>query len=191
MSVWYEFVDPSTPLLQGDILFRCPVFFPDPKIDYSKLNDPASVKFVVEYYDVIVMSQSCEIQKAMLQQKFNLQIVLCLLSEITEVPIGKLSNLRDDKISSLQLLNKHEPTKKGEYKVEHKVIDYNAIYTVPLGVLNNWKNNADRKRPHLLPPFTELLSQRFALNFMKVGYPDNLKPNIEELEAYHPPKKVK
>jgi hypothetical protein len=44
MGEWYTVVDSDYPLQQGDVLYNCPVFFPDPSIDYTNLSDPCYFK---------------------------------------------------------------------------------------------------------------------------------------------------
>jgi len=52
---WYEVVSGKEPLLQGDFIKSCPVLVPPSKIDIGKVNVD-----VIEY-DVIIMSQSCDL----------------------------------------------------------------------------------------------------------------------------------
>lgn len=174
MSSWFDFVDPSCPLSQGDILYACPVFFPDPKEDYTKLEDPATVDFVFAFKDVIVMTQSCDIQQG--QPDFH--ILLCPLNTIDQVPLKNMGNLVADKIGRMQLLNKHDSE---HGYVDYNIVDFTKMYTVPLGVINNWKNSKEIKRPRLLSPYNELMSQRFGMKIMRIGIEDTLKIDISDL----------
>lgn len=65
-SSWYITLDPTEPLSQGELINNCPVIIPPKKLDQEKymLN--------VKQYDVIIVSQSCDIE----QEKID-YILLC------------------------------------------------------------------------------------------------------------------
>ncbi|PAK51403.1 hypothetical protein [Paenibacillus sp. 7541] len=177
MSGWFDFVPPGSMLQQGDILYECPVFFPNPDIDYRTLSDPASVEFKLEYTDVIVMTQSCDIQ----QGSPELSILLCPIVGIEQIKKeGHLGNLVNDKIGYLHLLNKHES---GNNLIDYKIVDFRHVFTIPLGVLNNWKISKGTEIPRLRAPYAELMAQRFAIKLMRIGTDDNLKVDLSELKA--------
>jgi hypothetical protein len=177
MSGWFEFVSPESNLNQGDILYECPVFFPDPEINYMELADPAEVKFELALQDVIVMTQSCDIQ----QGKPEMSILLCPIVSIDAVnKENNLGNLVADKIGSMHLLNKHEDK---DGKIDYKIVDFSSLYTLPLGVLHNWKKARNENIPRLLSPYSEHMSQRFGMKLMRVGTDDELKVNLADLKA--------
>ncbi|WIV18977.1 hypothetical protein QPK24_22090 [Paenibacillus polygoni] len=179
MSNWFEFVAPDSTLQQGDILYECPVFFPDPKIDYTQLADPAQVDFKLEYKDVIVMSQSCDIQQG---QPF-MGVMLCPIANLSSVPKeGHLGNLLNDRIGYMHLLNKQIETENSP-NLDYMIIDFSNVYTVPLATLSNWKLNKGQKIPRLLSPYTEAMSQRFGVKMMRVGTDDTTKVVMPELSA--------
>ena len=66
---WYEIVDNNEPILQGDFFLSCPVFVP--ATDDTSIKEDATVPVEVIQYDVIVMSQSCDL----LQKKIELVLV--------------------------------------------------------------------------------------------------------------------
>ncbi|GIP58680.1 hypothetical protein [Paenibacillus woosongensis] len=177
MNGWFQFVSPESNLQQGDILFQCPVFFPNPEIDYAQLSNPAEVSFELKLKDVIVMTQSCDIQ----QGKPLMSVLLCPIAGLEQVAKdGQLANLVSDRINNMHLLNKHD-SKEGS--IDYKIIDFSQVYTVPLGVLKNWKSAKTERIPRLLSPYTEHMSQRFGIKMMRVGTDDNLKVNLDELRA--------
>ncbi|MEO2261161.1 hypothetical protein ABGV43_30085 [Paenibacillus amylolyticus] len=179
MGKWYDFVAPHSDLQQGDILFECPVFFPDPKVDYSKLEDPAKLKFEMEFKDVIVMSQSCDIQ----QGAPSMGVMLCPVTSLITVPkVDNLRNLCSDKIGSLHLLNKQDSTDEDPY-VDYYIVDFKSVYTIPLATLKNWKGYKSGKIPRLTSPYAEAMSQRFGFKLMRIGTDDTAKPNIEQLKS--------
>lgn len=177
MSSWYKTVNSTDPLMQGDILYKCPVFFPDPKINYSELSDPSEVEMQLAEVDVIVMTQSCDLQ----QCHPNKNIVLCPLADITSIKSSSLQNLKDDKMNKLHLLNKNSEA--GEQPQEYMVVDFSTVFTLPFGVINNWKSTQNSTRPQLIPPYIEHMSQRFGMTFMRVGTDDLNKVDLKDLQA--------
>ena len=84
---WYITLDSNDPLSQGELIRDCPVIIPPKKLDQKKymLN--------VKQYDVIIVSQSCDIE----QEKID-YILLCpyytlnkleQISSLFKNPIGK------------------------------------------------------------------------------------------------------
>lgn len=177
MNSWYETVNYDEPLMQGDILFRCPVLFPDKEANYAELSDPAEIEIELAEVDVIVMTQSCDLQSC----ESKKPVILCPLSNLTPIKANSLDNLRKDKITNLHLLNTN--THSTDLPNEYLVIDFSTVYTLPFGLINNWKNNIQGKRPRLIPPYLEHMSQRFAMTFMRVGTDDDSKITLESLKA--------
>jgi len=62
---WYEIVNGSSPLLQGDFVDSCPVVVPPTAIESERVSAE-----VIEY-DVVTMSQSCDL----VQKKLDLVLV--------------------------------------------------------------------------------------------------------------------
>lgn len=77
---WYEIVDDKEPVLQGDFLLSCPVFIPTTESLFNEDESPAGN---IDEYDVIVMSQSCDLAF----KKLNL-VLVC--------PIWSLSDLEKE-----------------------------------------------------------------------------------------------
>jgi hypothetical protein len=74
---WYEVVDNNEPVLQGDLLLSCHVPVP---VQGSVLKEGDTPSFEIIEYDVIIMSQSCDL----VSRKLDL-VLVC--------PIWKLSDL--------------------------------------------------------------------------------------------------
>ncbi len=55
---WYEIAQ-GDDLVQGDILFRCPVFVVTSELKWPLTSDPA-VRIAAEVFDLVIMSQSCD-----------------------------------------------------------------------------------------------------------------------------------
>ena len=161
---WYKTVSNKTPLEQGDFINNCSVVHPKT----SKLN--RKLKADVIQYDVVVMTQSCDL----LAGKVDL-VLVC--------PIWPLSE--QEKIDpNLQSNNGKERLKRGYYvanlmlnkcdlkgfEFEYMIVDFKSVYSVPISYITDLaEKQGDRVR--LLPPYREGLSQAFAKFFMRVGYP--------------------
>jgi len=166
---WYEVVDADEPLLQGDFIKSCPVVIPPPQITSGKVDVD-----VIEY-DVVVMSQSCDL----IQRKLDLVLVCPIwpLSEFEErsgffkSKKGKEA-LRRGNVPGYHLLNKCEID---GFETDYLVVDFRSVYSVPFDFIMELVEKRG-KRLRLLPPYREHLSQAFARFFMRVGLPVDIPP---------------
>ena len=165
---WYKIVDNSEPILQGDFIPSCPIVVPPKDIETKIMSAE-----VIEY-DVIIMSQSCDL----IQHKIDLVLVCSVwpLEELAkESPFfnsirGKES-LRKGNVTGYHLLNKCELD---NFKSDFLVVDFRSVYSIPFGLLKDLcKKRGMRLR--LLPPYREHLSQAFARFFMRVGLPIDIE----------------
>ena len=165
---WYEVVDNSEPILQGDFYSSCPVFIPS--AEGNSISEEATVPIEVMQYDVIVMSQSCDL----LQKKIDL-VLVCPVWNLNEFELkndfikskkGK-ETLRQGNIPGYHLLNKCEFD---DFEREYTVVDFRETYSLPFSLLKDIAKN-QQKRLRLLPPYREHLSQAYARFFMRVGLP--------------------
>lgn len=166
---WYETVDGDEDLLQGDFVQECPIVIPDPSVP---LEPSREVPMRILNYNVVVMSQSCDI----VQRKIDL-ILVCPIW-----PLGEFANrsengffkstkgkeeLRKGNVPGYHLLNKCELD---GYKTDLMVVDFRSVYSVALDLILELARRRGR-RLRLLPPYREHLSQAFARFFMRVGLP--------------------
>jgi hypothetical protein len=169
---WFEVVDGSDDLLQGDFIKNCPIVVPP-----SEMSDESDevIEAHVHEYNVIVMSQSCDLAQGRL--KLVLVCPIWPLSEFEKTSPyyrsrkGKES-LRRGNLPGYHLLNKCEIDGS---KTDHLVVDFRNVYGVPFDFLMNLVKKRDR-RVRLLPPYREHLSQSFARFFMRVGLPVDIPP---------------
>ncbi|HOP60577.1 MAG TPA: hypothetical protein PKZ60_04105 [Candidatus Saccharicenans sp.] len=166
---WYEIVE-GRELYQGDILTSCPLILPPLAIE-----DGTKVDVDVIEYDVIVMSQSCDL----IQNKLELVLVcpIWALSKFEDKnPAYKnpkmKESLRKGMLSGFHLLNKCELD---GFKKEYLVVDFRSVFSVSFGFLSTLAEQRG-KRLRLLPPYREHLSQAFARFFMRVGLPVDIPP---------------
>ncbi len=164
---WYELVEGGE-LFQGDIITSCPLIIP-----------PSTIKVGIEVdvieYDVIVMSQSCDL----VQKKLEL-VLVCPIWSLSEFEAKNPSykspkmkeSLRRGYLPGYHLLNKCEID---GFETEYLVVDFRSVYSVPFDFLVELAQKRD-KRLRLLPPYREHLSQAFARFFMRVGLPVDIPP---------------
>lgn len=166
---WYTIVDGKETLLQGDFISSCPVVIPPLAIEPGKV--PADV---IEY-DVVVMSQSCDL----VQDKIDL-VLVCPVWRLTEFgeknpyyrgKEGKEA-LRRGYLPGYHLLNKCEIS---GFETELLVVDFRSVYSVPFDFILELARKRG-KRLRILPPYREHLSQAFARFFMRVGLPVDIPP---------------
>lgn len=166
---WYEMVEGSEQLLQGDFVNSCPVVVPPTTIESKKVSAE-----IIEY-DVVIMSQSCDL----VQRKLDLVLVcpiwsLCEFekrSDFFKSRKGKEA-LRQGNVPGYYLLNKCEIE---GFQMDLLAVDFRSVYSVPFDFLTDLaKRKGERLR--LLPPYREHLSQAFARFFMRVGLPVDIPP---------------
>jgi len=161
---WYAIVNSADDLLQGDFVFSCPVIIPPRSIE-----TPTVSVDVIEY-DVVILSQSCDL----IQRKIDL-VLVCPIWSLNEFEnrsdFFKSKNgkeaLRQGNVPGYHLLNKCEIE---EYKTDFLIVDFRSVYSVPFDfILELVKKRNSRLR--LLSPYREHLAQAFARFFMRVGLP--------------------
>lgn len=168
---WYEVVDGDEPLLQGDFLRNCPVIIPP-----ETYEGDSDVTTEIQEYNVIVMSQSCDLMKG------DIDLVLvCPFWPLTQFQNecsdgfyksakGKEA-IRRGYAPGYHLLNKCAIE---EFEEEYLVVDFRSVYSVPYSFVKELSKKRG-KRLRLLPPYREHLSQAFARFFMRVGLPVDIK----------------
>jgi len=158
---WYEVVGSTEPIHQGDFFCSCPVLVPLSDLDVGVVSAE------VFQYDIVVMSQSCDLVNG----KVDLVLVcpVWTLSEMEKEASfleskGAKEKLRQGHVVAYHLLNRcgiegHER--------DFQVVGFRNVYGVPFDTLDRMKG----ERLRLLPPYKEHLSQAFARFFMRVGLP--------------------
>lgn len=183
-SNWYTVVDSETLITQGDMIFSCPV------LDWGGEFDPAEdtngqlqqMADGIEA-DVIVLTQACDlannkVDNVILCQHFSIQEYRQAWKEMRGEKYSKkewegyCGKICDGIQPNLFMLNSAE-LETG--KLDFRIVDFHRIYTVPVVFLNTYLKVKNIKRPSLLAPYREHLSQSFARFFMRVGLPQNIK----------------
>jgi len=78
------------------------------------------------------------------------------------------NDICDGFVWNLTMLNAR---RSDELSIEHRVVDFHYVYTVPRNFLESLLEQRGQTRLRLLPPYREHLSQAFARFFMRVGLP--------------------
>lgn len=172
---WFDIVDENEPILQGDFFNSCPVVTPPSEIK----SDVKSIETDVLEYDVIILSQSCDL----IYEKVDL-VLVCPTWTLKEIEkkynFFKSSNgkekLRQGNVPGYHLLNKS--ILKG-FERDFVIVDFHNVYGVPFDYLNKLAKTTG-KRLRLLPPYREHLSQSFARFFMRVGLPMDIPSFIKK-----------
>jgi hypothetical protein len=165
---WYEVVSEEDELMQGDFIKDCPVVIPP-----SEISDDIKVRII--NYDVVIMSQSCDL----VQRKLDLVLVCPVWflnefekkSDFFKSKKGKEA-LRQGNVPGYHLLNKCEID---GFQTDYLVVDFRNVYSVPFDFIVGLAKGRG-KRLRLLPPYREHLSQAFARFFMRVGLPVDIPP---------------
>lgn len=174
---WYQDIEDSNDLQQGDFIPQCPIMVPPLTI---KEEDVLDVE--IQLIDSIVLSQSCDLVNN------NIEIVLVcpyftLKTFIDSLPSYQINtkkavartidNLRKGFLPGYHLLNKDRALFN-----DYLVVDFRNVYGIQIAALREICNSM-KKRTRLLPPYREHLSQSFARYFMRVGLPQDI-----EIEGY-------
>ncbi|MCL4506467.1 MAG: hypothetical protein M1434_06990 [Chloroflexi bacterium] len=168
---WYAVVT-GCPLEQGDIFLNCPILKPVFAPSSANVSDALDARLV--FYDVIVMTQSCNLAH---DGKVD-DVVLC--------PHWS----RDDAINMDSALGKKgalESIRKGNRPRYHllaqsdesglssdiRIVDFGLVFSLPKAFLGQFAEETG-SRLRLCPPYREQLSQGFARYFMRVGLPQDI-----------------
>ena len=160
---WYEVADDDK-IMQGDFIPECPIIIPPSEISEQKEFDA-----IIRNYNVIIMSQSCDIEN----DKIDL-VLLCPVWPLEEMEKNDFiksskgkEELRRGNFTGYHLLNKCELE---NFIAGYTVVDFRNIYSISLDFIKYF-NKTKGQRLRLLPPYREHLSQAFARFFMRVGLP--------------------
>lgn len=172
---WYEVVSGDV-IEQGDILRGCPVFSPpeDLSLKVPEGEEPTVVQFDWSERDVIVLSQSCDIEKG--REKVP-EVLLCAIWPCGEVRghLATRKGMEDARRGNLPGYHMLGSCDAQGFESDVVVVDFRRVHTLPLGYFRNLALSAG-SRIRLLPPYREHLAQAFARFFMRVGLPIGIPP---------------
>jgi len=179
---WYKMVT-GEQLEQGDIFYNYPIFLPKvtpETIRAIQNNETPETPVDVNLVDVIVLSQSCDLENDNVDTVILCPIWLLADYEAQQVRTQKWKNtkerakrkedIRQGNSPALHMLAYDETL-----DVPLRVVEFKRIYTTPKDILMSFAKTCNR-RLRLLPPYREHLSQAFARYFMRVGLPQDITP---------------
>jgi hypothetical protein len=170
---WFGVVDDDG-IQQGDIFEKCPVFLPPDALEVIAEGKPANADFTWEEHDLIVMSQSCDLENG--REKVD-EIVFCAVwkqSELADQKLAKAETLEEARTGRLPNVHLLAASTYAGSEREVRVVDFRRVYSLPVRYIRNRATLSKRLR--LLPPYREHLSQSFARFFMRVGLPIDIPP---------------
>jgi hypothetical protein len=172
---WYEVISAPS-LLQGDIVFGCPVpFFAG---TWTFPLDPKDVAYQMMPMDLVVLTQSCDLENNKIDHVLVARVIAWHTTVLHETQDGNPAiksrdfrrKLIDGAIPGLSLLHKHE----GTPMLEWSVVNFHRLYTLPKSFLEQYAKSVG-PRLRLRSPYREHLAQAFARYFMRVGLPHDAK----------------
>lgn len=174
---WYSLAE-GDKLQQGDILRNCPVFSPDvtsETIKQIRLGCSPDTPVNVDIVDVIVLSQSCDLENDKIES-----VILCPVWNLCDFEEVLGANAKERAKRKEDIRRGREPAfhmlaADSNVSTPLSVVEFKRIYTTPKSMLRAFANTGGQ-RPRLLPPYREHLSQAFARYFMRVGLPNDIRP---------------
>jgi hypothetical protein len=182
---WYEVIQPTESLTQGDIILRCPLLTWDTQgLTSIAADDTAALAGLARAFraDVVVMTQACDLENGKVTN-----VVLC-----PHLPLSAYRVLWEDKMRQVG----QNPTEKSWKRLcddvangyvwnqamlnrsdsdgaasETRLVDFHEVFTLPRSFLEAILLARKEPRLRLRPPYREHLSQAFARFFMRVGLP--------------------
>ncbi len=197
---WYAVVEARVPLTEGDFILDCPLStWADESVSNRldvrpaetsridpKLEDLLKDRLEIIAADVIVMTQACD-----LEHRKVTDVVVCphfALSTFRE-SIWKPNQEKRKQKTNSEVWQKHFKAMADGllwnlcilnscvmegHGLEHRVVDFHRIYTVPRDFLERLLSKRAIPRLRLCPPYREHLSQAIARFFLRVGLPQEL-----------------
>jgi hypothetical protein len=168
---WYGIVRGDS-LQQGDFFFSLESYVPHYHLD---IRGGESVPGDIKLYDVVILSQSCD-----LVNRKNLPL------SVIVVPVYSLDEAAEH-LPSLKDRAVLEETRQGKRPGHHmlaecdlayfpfalKIAFFHQIFTVPFDYIKAVAGSP-QPRLRLLPPYREHLAQAFARFVMRVGLPQDI-----------------
>ncbi len=159
---WYSIVNSPT-IEQEDLLLDIEI----PVVRHAAGDTPP---VEMETYDVIIMTQSCDIPKASIRH-----LIMCPVWELQKAAkvhpefVGKdgKEQLRKGRTVAFHLLNKCGIP---GFERDYLVVQFERVIERPKGSIIEFAAKQN-ERVRLMPPYREHLAQAFARFFMRVGLP--------------------
>ena len=174
---WYELIENSDEITQGDIIKNCPVaIIEDCDIEIDKV-----IEAKISQVDGIILTQACDLANGKVKSVIICSVTSknefeeCLRKEQkTEKQIKKaIEGIIKGQQHAYHIVNKYDSVGHSE---DYYIVNFKDIHSIPVDLIKKVAKK-DSKRLRLLPPYREHLSQAFARYFMRVGLPININMN--------------
>lgn len=175
---WYQILENSSEIRQGDFILECPIMIPPTNFNFNTTNPDVPYDVTIKALNTVVASQSCDLEN----EKIDI-VLVCAYYALEEfigyLPLSdqtgngrkkKLDSLRQGNLPSYHLLNKDPHNGLTDFSV----VDFRNVYGVNFQFLKTYVSSIP-SRARLLPPYREHLSQAFARFFMRVGLPNDIE----------------
>lgn len=166
---WYETVEGSVEIMQGDILKDCPLYFQEKDDSGAFLSDDDGKDKVAigTLPEAIVLTQSCD-----LINKKATGVLLCPVVKGSGLENfgSKVDNLKHNKFVHMHLLNKCALA--GFVEEEYRVVLFGDPFVLPFDKVKVLAG-AQGRRLRLLSPYLERLSSCYAYFISRVGLDPN------------------
>lgn len=183
---WYEIIEGSNSITQGDLIFNCPLLsWNVDNLSFQGSNETEILFGATDAIsaDVVIMTQACDLENYKVSN-----VILCPHISLTEYRNCWESDMRgreqtptvkawknhcndicDGYLWNLSMINKCNV--EGAVGMDLRVVDFHDVFTIPREFLEKLNEQRGESRFRLLPPYREHLSQAFARFFMRVGLP--------------------
>lgn len=175
---WYTVVTGDS-LAQGDLLDNCPVFIAPaelaaPEAGPKMAEDAIQAEFRYEPFDLIVMSQTCDLVEG--REKVD-EVLLCPVHVREEFPSGqqlsRASTWEEARKGRLPAYHVLAECDLEPLRTEPRIVSFRRTFSLPIAFVRRFAR-AHTPRLRLMPPYREHLSQAFARFFMRVGLPADI-----------------
>jgi hypothetical protein len=175
---WYETLQNSNEIRQGDFIQDCPIILPPTNFSIEKSQLVINQELEVQTLDAVVVSQSCDLENNKIEivlvcPFYSIEYFFESLSPSDRLGKGReriLRALKQGNLPAYHLLNRDEENGIPNFPI----VDFRNVYGVSFNFLKTYAPTLAR-RQRLLPPYREQLSQAFARFFMRVGLPNDIE----------------
>lgn len=174
---WYELVEESEELEQGDYIDDCSVITPTYIPIKIETGVPSSAggyqaKGNTARHNVVIVSQSCDLENGKLDY-----VLLCPRISYSDLAKSYVDrpNQFHSYLEEIRLGRRHRycmlhQCSFDEFPQEIQIIDLGQVFSVPYHVMKQMAKSGG-KRLRLLSPYKEKLAQAFAYYYMRVALP--------------------
>lgn len=172
-NAWYELVEGASDLMQGDLLFLCPIIIPAPELTFPIPSSSISAEVVL--YDIAVVTQSCDLVNDKIES-----IIICAHWDLTTA--GKSNPSLASRNTQIEIAKGKrarymmlESSNAGTLSMGKRIVDFGQVFTLPKKYLKDFAFTQE-KRLRMVSPYRERFAQNFAQFFGRVAVPQEVEP---------------